>query len=112
MGNPARLSPLDSERKNDQGQMFLVEQREKDRKIHIAEEQTHDNERSSAEIVIGWILLTAAAMTLLFSPSDIRAGGHFIEWMAAGIGIPGVVLVALGWFTQHRLEEEVKPKAE
>ena len=112
MGNPQRLDPLETQRKSEQGRMFLVELHENERKIHIAEEQVHDVERASAENVIGWILLTAAGMTLLFSPSDIRAGGHFIEWMGAGIGIPGVILVLLGWITRHRLEEELKAKVE
>ena len=108
MGNQQRLS----RQKSDQPRMFLVEQQERDRKAHVAEEQVHDAERSSAENVIGWILLAAAAMTLMFSPADLRAGGHFIELVAAGIGVPGVVLVVLGWITRHRLEEEVKPKGE
>jgi len=112
MGNPQRLDPLEAERKSGDPKMFAVEARERDRKTHIAEEQVHDVERASAENVIGWILLTAAAATLLFSPSDLRAGGHMIEWIAAGMGIPGMVLVLLGWITRHRLEEEVRPKDE
>ncbi len=112
MGNPQRLDPLESQQKSDQPRMFLVEMQERDRKAHVAEEQVHDDDRARTENVIGWILLTAAGMTLLFSPSDVRAGGHFIELVAAGIGVPGVVLVLLGWITRHRLDEEVRPKIE
>jgi hypothetical protein len=91
---------------------FPTEFQEQDRKARIAEEQVHSDDRARVENVIGWILLTAAGMTLMFSPSDLRAGGHFIEWMAGGIGIPGVVLVLLGWITRYRLEQEVRPKVE
>jgi hypothetical protein len=112
MGNPQRLDPLDTQQRAEQQRMYLVQREAEDRKIRIAEEQVHDEERGSAENVIGWILLTAAGCTLIFSPVDIRAGGHMIEWIAAAIGVPGVVLIGMGWIIRRRLEEEVKPKGE
>jgi hypothetical protein len=113
MGNPQRLDPLDTEQRADEsGRMFLVSEQARERKTEVAEKQVHEEERGSVENVIGWMLLMAAGVTLAFSPIDLRAGGHMIEWIAAGIGVPGVVLIGLGWIVRHRLEEEVRPKGE
>ena len=105
MVNPQPLEP------KDRGP-YLVQRESEDRRIRVAEELEGLQERSSAENVIGWILLSAAALTLIFAPADLRAGGHMIEWIAAALGIPGVVLIGMGWIIRHRLEEEVKPKGE
>ena len=94
------------------GRPYLVQREAEDRKIRIAEELERKQERGSAENVIGWILLSAAALTLLFAPADLRAGGHMIGWVAASLGIPGVVLIGIAWITRHGLEEDVKPKGE
>jgi hypothetical protein len=91
---------------------YLVRRASEDRRIRIAEKLEREQEQSSAENVIGWILLSAAALTLIFAPADLRAGGHMIEWIAAALGIPGVVLIGMGWIIRHRLEEKVTPKGE
>jgi hypothetical protein len=110
MVNPQQPDPLDAQQKS--GRMFLVEREREDRKIRVAEQQFDAQERSSAENVIGWILLSAAALTLLFAPSDMRNGGHMIEWIGGTLALLGLILVGAGWITRHRLEEEVKPKGE
>ena len=110
MVNPQQPDPLEAQPKS--GRMFLVERAVEDRKIRIAEQQVDEQERSSAENVIGWILLSAAALTLLFAPSDMRNGGHMIEWIGGTLAVLGIALVGAGWITRHRLEEEVKPKGE
>lgn len=113
MGNPQRLDPLDTQQKAEEsGRLFLETERAREHKARIAEEQVHDEERGSTENVIGWMLLMAAGVTLMFSPIDLRAGGHMIEGIAAAIGVPGVVLIGLGWIIRHRLEEDVRPKGE
>jgi hypothetical protein len=110
MGNPQQPDPLDVQQKS--GRMFLVEREAEERKARIAGQQVDEQERSSAENVIGWILLSAAALTLLFAPSDMRNGGHMIEWIGGTLALLGVLLVGAGWLTRHRLEEEVRPKGE
>ena len=110
MVNPQQPDPIGPEPKS--GRMFLVERAAEDRKIRVAEQQVDEQERSSAENVIGWILLSAAALTLLFAPSDMRNGGHMIEWIGGTLAVLGIALVGAGWITRHRLEEEVKPKGE
>ena len=91
---------------------YLVQRAAEDRNSRIAERQVNDEERSSAENVIGWIVLSAAALTLLFAPSDMRFGGHMIEWIGGTLALVGVVLIGAGWITRRQLEEEVKPKGE
>ena len=112
MVNPQQPGPLDAQQRSERQRMFLVERAAEDRKIRVAEQQVDEQERSSVENVIGWILLSAAALTLLFAPSDMRNGGHMIEWIGGTLAVLGIALVGAGWITRHRLEEEVKPKGE
>src|ERR1043165_7467309 len=111
MADPQQ-DPLEAQRKSNEQRPYLVERAADDRRIRIAEQQVNDQERSAAENVIGWVVLSAAALTLLFAPSDIRFGGHMIEWIGGTLALIGVVLIGAGWITRHRLEEEVKPKGE
>jgi hypothetical protein len=111
MANPQRPESLHVQQKSESQRIYLVREAE-DRRIRIAEKQVNDQERSSAENVIGWVVLSAAALTLLFAPSDIRFGGHMIEWIGGTLALIGIVLIGAGWITRWRLEEEVKPKGE
>jgi hypothetical protein len=111
MADPQQ-DPLHAERKSNEQRPYLVQRAAEDRESRIAGRQVHDEERSSAENVIGWIVLSAAALTLLFAPSDMRFGGHMIEWVGGTLALIGVVLIGAGWITRRRLEEELKPKGE
>ncbi len=85
---------------------------EQERRILRTEQQMRDELLATRLLVIGWLLMFADCLVLLFLPADFRGGGHSVLLIVIILGVFSIALIGTALAKRARLEKEVRPKQE